>query len=145
MDGICDFEEKLIVTSYYLTEVVWPADGVATGRPVNIRLIAECASRTACDEQAERRAKAHVENGFDASRDAWWGKSAGRVHYYHQTTSRPGRFWNGIKPQSAGAAVQPAGEDREAPSSSTHEQAGEGPDDKPVVRQDRDLPPATGD
>jgi hypothetical protein len=132
------------VTAFYLSEVVWPEDSEMTGRPLKFRLIAECASKTACDEQAERRAKSHVESGFDSSRDAWWGKTADRVHYYHQTTTRPGRLWNGMKPASKEIARPPARVDDEAPSSTTGEQAGEGPDDKPEDRESEDLPPLAG-
>jgi hypothetical protein len=77
------------VTSFYLTEVVWPADSEGTGLPLKFRLIARCVTKTDCEMQAEGRAKSHAENGFDSSRDAWWGKSGGWVHYYHQTTSLP--------------------------------------------------------
>ena len=111
------------MTSFYLTEVVWPAESAASGRPLNFRLIAECTSKAACEQQAERRAKSHAESGFDASRDAWWGKSVERIHYYYQTTKRPGRFWNGVKPGSADPVGEVASEEREAPSSYTHEQA----------------------
>jgi hypothetical protein len=88
------------VTPLYLTEVVWPAASDMAGRPFNFRLVAQCATKTDCDKQAQGRAKAHAESGFDSSRDAWWGRSGDRVYYYHQTNSRPGRLWNGIKPGS---------------------------------------------
>jgi hypothetical protein len=130
------------VTLLYLTEVVWPADGEPTGRPLRFRLISQCATKTDCEGQAERRAKSHAENGFDTSHDAWWGKTGDRVHYYYQTTSRPGHLWNEGKPEN-GEANQDGDADAQASRTvpvGEREEAGEGPDDEPVNREDRDTP-----
>jgi hypothetical protein len=66
---------------------------------LKFRLVAE-GTKAVCEMQAESRAKKHDENGFDSTRDAWWGKSGNLVHYYYQTTRRPGRFWTGAKSRS---------------------------------------------
>jgi hypothetical protein len=121
------------MTHFYLTEVVWAADSDMTERLLTFRLVAECGTKADCEMQAESRAKQHDENGFDSSRDAWWGNSANLVHYYYQTTSRPGRFWNRTKPRSEerlGAERVPTG---------GQEEPAEGPDDAPIDRESQDL------
>jgi hypothetical protein len=149
---------------YYLTEVVWPADGEMSGRPLKFRLVAQCATVSDCDRQAESRAKAHPESGFDASRDAWWGRDSDRIHYYHRTTGRPGRFWNGLKPKNPDSQIQkpetleastllkpttPESEEaatqaRPVTAAGHGEQPGQGPDDRPPDRESEELPPIPG-
>jgi hypothetical protein len=137
------------VTHFYLIEVVWPADGDLTGRPLNFRLVAQCVTKSDCERQAEGRAKSHAENGFDSSRDAWWGKSDERLHYYYQTTSRPGRLWNGMKPGAGkadphGVRADPRQRPAETSSAGNSEEAGEGPDDQPIDREKQDPPIIAG-
>ncbi|MBV9566737.1 MAG: hypothetical protein JO172_01230 [Hyphomicrobiales bacterium] len=131
---------------YYLTEVIWPAGDDMSGRPLEFRLVAQCSTPVDCDRQAENRAKSHAENGFDASRDAWWGGDGERVHYYHRSTERPGRFWKGMKPKAAKPQTPGVGATREGslPRAGDGEGPGEGPQDKPENREDEDLPPIIG-
>jgi hypothetical protein len=143
----------LTVALYYLTEVVWPAGDDMIGRPLEFRLVAQCATLADCDRQAETRAKSHGESGFDAERDAWWGKDGERIHYYHRTTDRPGRFWKGLKPkllkpkglepttksESQGSSAKP-----EPTPAARGEEPGQGPDDKPEDREREELPPIPG-
>jgi hypothetical protein len=136
------------MTSFYLTEIVWPADNEPSERPLMLRLVAECVTKGDCDRRAERYARSHVENGFDSSREAWWGKTGDRIHYYQQSTSRPGRLWNGMKPGTA-EAKQDVGTDARLPSTTNpstgdREEADEGPDDEPINREDRDTPSMPG-
>ena len=144
----------LTVALYYLTEVVWPAGDDMIGRPLEFRLVAQCATPADCDRHAETRAKSHGESGFDTERDAWWGKDDERIHYYHRTTDRPGRFWKGLKPMLLKSkGLDPTAKSESQGSSAKPEfplrppgarSLGKGPKDKPEDREREELPPIPG-
>ena len=80
------------MTTFYLTAVAWSDRGAETDQPLCMHLVGVYTTKADCDHQAERRARAHFESGFDTVRNAWWGKSEGVICYYHQTMT-PGRSW----------------------------------------------------
>jgi hypothetical protein len=129
---------------FYLTEVVWPAGDEMSGPPLTLKLVAQCATMADCDKQAEHRAKRFHENGFDSSRDAWWGQTGDRIHYFYRSTSRPGRFWNGMKPGLKPENERAAMEELAGASTSDREDTGRVADDNPVDRESEDLPPIPG-
>jgi hypothetical protein len=94
------------MTPFYLIEVIRLADSSFGGEPLKSRVVATCATKAECELQAERRARANSESGFDPIQDAWWGKSGELVCYYHQVMTRPRRPWLRFN-ESIGAAGGP--------------------------------------
>ena len=96
------------MTPFFLIEVIRLADGSFGGQPLKFRVVATCATKGECDQQAERRARANPESGFDPIQDAWWGKSGELVCCYHQAMTRP----RGLGRCSTKVSVPPAGMSR---------------------------------
>jgi hypothetical protein len=91
------------MTPFFLIEVIKLADSSFSGQPLKFRVVATCATKGECDQQAERRARANPESGFDPIQDAWWGKSGELVCCYYQAMTRPRGRWS-LFNESIGAA-----------------------------------------